>query len=106
MNALCVVSESGTISEKSAMLGFPAFTIRTSIERPIAMDTGSIIVTDIDAANVIPAMRIAIERYASSEIPEALVEYRSDDTSRRVVNRIVALSQFCREWNGVQIVHD
>ena len=42
LNALCVLSDSGTISEESSLLGFPAVTLRDSIERPEALDTGAI----------------------------------------------------------------
>jgi UDP-N-acetyl-L-fucosamine synthase len=106
MNALCVVSDSGTISEESAMLGFPAVTIRTSIERPEAMDTGSIIVTGIHAGNVIPAMRVAIEQYATGDVPEVPVDYQVDNTSQRVVNLILGLTRLHPEWSGVRNADD
>ena len=50
LGAACVLSDSGTISEESTMLGFPAVTLRSSIERPEALDTGSITMTDLDPA--------------------------------------------------------
>ena len=51
LGAACVLSDSGTISEESTMLGFPAVTLRSSIERPEALDTGSITMTDLDPAH-------------------------------------------------------
>ena len=53
LGAACVLSDSGTISEESTMLGFPAVTLRSSIERPEALDTGAITMTDLDPATVV-----------------------------------------------------
>ncbi len=106
MNSLCTVSDSGTISEESAILGFPAVTVRTSIERPEAMDTGSIIVTGIDSRNVIPAMRSVITQYQSGEIPEVPSEYQIENTSQRVVNLVLGLSRLHTEWSGVRMTND
>jgi len=48
MNALCTISDSGTISEESSILSFPAISLRQSMERPEAQDTGSIILTGFE----------------------------------------------------------
>lgn len=106
LNSLCTVSDSGTISEESAILGFPAVTIRDSIERPEAMDTGTIVVTGIDSANVVPAMRSVIAQYENSEIPEIPVDYAIGNTSQRVVNLIIGLSRLHPEWSGVRLKND
>jgi UDP-N-acetylglucosamine 2-epimerase (non-hydrolysing) len=47
MNSLCVISDSGTISEESSILKFPAITIRNSMERPEAIDSGTITYRDL-----------------------------------------------------------
>ena len=62
LGAACVLSDSGTISEESTMLGFPAVTLRSSIERPEALDTGSITMTDLDPATVVAGVRFAMAR--------------------------------------------
>ena len=102
MSALCTVSDSGTISEESAILGFPAVTIRTSIERPEAMDTGSIVVTGIESENVIDSMKVVIAQCDAGDVSEIPVEYRVANTSQRVVNLIVGLSRLHPDWSGVR----
>lgn len=87
-NAKIVISDSGTISEESTMLSFPAVTLRDAIERPEAIDTGSIICTGLEPSDVIDACEITLaqwEHYGPSVCPP---DYCVEDTSRRVVNLI------------------
>ncbi|MCL2736628.1 MAG: UDP-N-acetylglucosamine 2-epimerase (non-hydrolyzing) [Propionibacteriaceae bacterium] len=83
--AKLVLSDSGTISEESSMLRFPAVTLRDFIERPEAVDTGSIITAGIDPESVLDAVSLAL----SLPIPQAPVDYRVPDTAQRVVSCIV-----------------
>jgi len=62
-NAFCVLSDSGTISEESAILNFPAVLIRTSTERPEVLDKGSIIIGGIKADEVIQSVYTAVEMF-------------------------------------------
>ena len=62
-NALCTISDSGTISEESAMLGFPAISLRQSMERPEAQDAGSIILTGFEPDVVLNAIATVIDEY-------------------------------------------
>ncbi len=59
LDSFCVLSDSGTLSEESAMLRFPAVLIRTSTERPEVLDKGSIVIGGIEKAGVIRAIRMA-----------------------------------------------
>lgn len=88
LSARCVISDSGTISEESSMLQFPAVTIRDAIERPEAIDTGSIIVTGLFPDDVIDAVQIAIEQYETNGPATVPDDYQVNDSSRRVVNYI------------------
>lgn len=86
LSARCVISDSGTISEESSILGFPAVTLRDAIERPEAVDTGAIIITGLSPDDVIDSVRIATEQYehdGPTTIPD---DYQIIDSSRRVVN--------------------
>ena len=63
LNAKCAISDSGTISEESSMLDFPAVTIRNSMERPEAIDAGSIILTGVIPEIVLDAVQLAIDEH-------------------------------------------
>lgn len=100
LDAACVLSDSGTISEESSILGFPAITLRDSIERPEALDSGSIIMTGLDADDVERAVRIAMEDGAvSSSMPAG---YEIADTSNRVVRFIASTASRHYQWAGIR----
>ncbi len=101
MNALCTVSDSGTISEESAILNFPAISLRNSMERPEAQDAGTIILTGFDPEVVLNSVRIAINEHL--ECPQKLVhaDYQIPDTSWRVLKLIQGLTTLSNKWYGV-----
>jgi UDP-N-acetyl-L-fucosamine synthase len=96
MNARCVVSDSGTISEESSILGFPAITVREAIERPEAIDTGSIIMTGLDKSHILSCLEVAIG-CAPVTCPAA---YAVTNTSERVLKIILGYVQYInkRVW--------
>ncbi|GAA4892319.1 UDP-N-acetylglucosamine 2-epimerase (non-hydrolyzing) [Tessaracoccus lubricantis] len=87
-SARCVLSDSGTISEESTMLGFPAVTVRDAIERPEAIDTGGIITTGLSANDVVDAVRITITQHHAIGASRTPKDYQVLDSSRRVLNLI------------------
>ena len=87
-NELCVLSDSGTLSEESAILNFPAVLIRTSTERPEVLDKGSIIIGGIKENDVISATEMAISMFENKE-PYVLAEdYKDHNVSLKVVKII------------------
>jgi UDP-N-acetyl-L-fucosamine synthase len=100
-DARCVLSDSGTVSEESAIIGFPAVTLRESIERPESLDAGSIILTGLDPAGTCEAVAAAVDQ-AAAEGVQCAPEYRIADTSRRVVNFILSTVRRHHEWAGVR----
>jgi len=98
MHAICAISDSGTISEESSMLKFPAVTIRNSLERPEAMDYGSIILTGIKANIVLNTIKIAVEEPMDFK---KCPEYEVDNTSYRVLKIIMGLSGLKNRWLGI-----
>ena len=101
-NALCTISDSGTISEESAMLSFPAISLRQSMERPEAQDTGTIILTGFEPAIVINAIGTVIEEFREkntyTEIPR---EYTITNTSWRVLKLILGNTKLSNKWWGI-----
>jgi UDP-N-acetylglucosamine 2-epimerase len=102
LEALCVVSDSGSISEESAILKFPAVTIRDSIERPEAMDSGTILVSGIEPTAVVRCVREVIRQFEFTRTRPLPVDYSITDTSSRVVNLVLGLSGLSNRWSGVR----
>ena len=103
MEAFCAISDSGTISEESSILNFPAVTLRRSIERPEALDTGAIALTGLDKDTLSEGVRIAtasrdVFSGAEREIPE---EYKIQNTSERVVRLITGTAKLTRHWKNM-----
>ena len=85
--AFVTLSDSGTISEESAIIGFPAVSIRTSTERPEAIDFGSIILGNIDSDSMLQATEIAVNTFVENDI-EIPKEYNTQNTSTRIIKII------------------
>lgn len=86
-NAFCVLSDSGTIPEESAILNFPAVSLRNSTERPEALDAGSIVLGNINERDIINAIKLATESYVpGTENP--VKDYRDTNVSIKVVKLI------------------
>jgi UDP-N-acetylglucosamine 2-epimerase (non-hydrolysing) len=105
LNAKCVLSDSGTISEESIILGFPAVTIRDSMERPEALEFGGIVMTGLKAANVIAGIRSVREdgRSAKGTPSQSLpAGYEVTDCSTRVVRFMLSTISRHHEWAGIR----
>ena len=87
-NALCVLSDSGTLTEESNILKFPAVLIRTSTERSEGLDAGSIIIGGIKKDEVLKASELAINMYNNNEVILDSEAYKDENTSIRVVKII------------------
>ena len=100
-NALCTISDSGTISEESSMLSFPAISLRQSMERPEAQDAGTIILTGFDANVVLNSVEMVIEEQVNSSYGAIASEYQIENTSHRVVKLILGNTKLSNKWWGV-----
>jgi len=99
LHARCVLSDSGTVSEESAILRFPAITLRSSIERPEALDSGSIIMSDLRPDRVVAGVEAACTNYLATTAPGA---YEVTDCSVRVRNFILSTALENRFWSGLR----
>lgn len=87
-NAFCVVSDSGTLPEEAAYFGFPAVSVRTSSERPEALDRGVFTIGSISAEQVIQAVELAVNMYRNGDIAAPVPAYTDDNVSTKVVKLI------------------
>lgn len=100
LSAKCVLSDSGTISEESAIMGFPAVTIRDSMERPEAMETGHIEMCGLDSSSVIPAVsRVIGKNSAQPQLPDG---YDVTNFSERVLGFVMSTADRHSEWMGLR----
>ncbi|CAN5652991.1 UDP-N-acetylglucosamine 2-epimerase (non-hydrolyzing) [soil metagenome] len=96
-HARCVLSDSGTITEESALLGFPAVTLRQAHERPEGMDSGVLVMTGLEAARVIEAIDVLLRQHADRNGARRVVaDYEVDDVSTTVVRIILSYIHYVR----------
>lgn len=87
-NAFCVVSDSGTIPEEGAYFHFPAVSIRTSTERPEAMDKGVFVIGSISAEHVLQSVDLAVSMHKNNDDGVAVPAYSDENVSTKVVKLI------------------
>lgn len=87
-NAFCVVSDSGTVPEEGAFFHFPAVSVRTSTERPEAMDKGVFIIGSISSERVLQAVNMAVEMHAWGDDACDVPAYMDTNVSTKVVKII------------------
>ena len=100
--ARCTISDSGTISEESAILSFPAISIRQSMERPEAQDAGTIILTGFDPERVLDSIRLVIAEHAQRSYSRIPDDYTITDTSWRVLKLIQGNAGLSNLWHGIR----
>lgn len=106
MQAFCTISDSGTITEESAILGFPAVTPRNAIERPEGLDQGSILMTGLGPDEILSAVEAVTEMRGlpTEEVDETTLplDYRIQNTSQRVVSLILSTARVSNSWDGIR----
>jgi len=87
-NSLCVVSDSGTLAEESAILHFPAVSIRTSTERPEALDKGGFVIGSISEKSLLQAVEMSISMFNNNELMINVPDYSDKNVSIKIVKLI------------------
>lgn len=88
MNAFCVISDSGTITEESSLLQFPAITIRQAHERPEGMDCGTLIMSGLEKERVLESVHIVTSQFERGIKANLIADYDIENVSMKVVRII------------------
>ncbi|HEY5392592.1 MAG TPA: UDP-N-acetylglucosamine 2-epimerase (non-hydrolyzing) [Hanamia sp.] len=94
-NAYCVISDSGTISEESSILNFPAITIRQAHERPEGMDEGTLIMSGLKTERILQSINIVVSQFSKEKrVTKIVSDYDVDNFSLKVVRAIISYIDF------------
>jgi UDP-N-acetylglucosamine 2-epimerase (non-hydrolysing) len=93
-SARCVISDSGTITEESSLLGFPAVTIRQAHERPEGMDVGALIMCGLTPESVLEAVRTVLAQHSRGHRTRVVPDYDVDDVSIKIVRIILSYADY------------
>jgi UDP-N-acetylglucosamine 2-epimerase (non-hydrolysing) len=105
INAACVISDSGTITEESSLLNFPAVTIRQAHERPEGMDEGTLIMCGLKSPDVISAIEVVMSQHSkSSRVFRLIPDHDVDNVSKKVVRIILSYTDYINRnvWHKQQ----
>jgi UDP-N-acetylglucosamine 2-epimerase len=95
MQALCVISDSGTISEEGSLLNLPAITIRNAHERPEAMDAGTFIMSGLKKERVLDAVEVTIsQRKANENVVDRIADYESRAVSKQLLRTVLSYTDY------------
>ena len=95
MNAFCVISDSGTITEESSILHFPAITIRQAHERPEGMDEGTLIMTGLDANRILESIDVVTSQHIENQnIIKTIPDYETVNVSKKVLRIILSYTDY------------
>lgn len=93
--AFCVISDSGTITEESSILDFPAVTIRQAHERPEGMDEGTLIMCGLKAERVLESITVVNRHHHEKKRPFRMVpDYESNNVSKKVLRIILSYTDY------------
>jgi UDP-N-acetylglucosamine 2-epimerase (non-hydrolysing) len=94
LNANCVVSDSGTITEESSILGFPSITIRNNHERPEGMDEGTLIMSGLCSKNIIDSINVVTKQSKSFKYSKPVADYCVENVSCKIIRLIYSYTHY------------
>lgn len=91
MEALCVVSDSGTITEEASLLNLPAITIRNAHERPEGMDVGTLIMSGLKKERVLDAVRVIVAQHDKTRrVMQPVEDYEAGPVSKQILRVVMS----------------
>lgn len=104
-NAYCVISDSGTITEESSILNFPAITIRETHERLEGMDQGTLIMTGLDKDLILSSIDIVVNQHKENSI-YPIPDYNDDNVSKKVTRLIYSYTEYINNNTWKKNIYD
>jgi UDP-N-acetylglucosamine 2-epimerase len=104
VESLCVVSDSGTITEEAALLNIPAVTIRNTHERPEGMDAGVLIMTGLKKNSVLDAVNVVIQQnHVNSEYFAIVKDYGEENVSKKILRIVFSYYDYINQtiWRKI-----
>ena len=96
-NAFCVLSDSGTVTEESSILKFPAVTIRNTHERPEGMDEGILVMSGLKTKNVLNAIELVTSFYKRKVEFKIINDYDTKNVSKKIIKCIFSYIDYINE---------
>lgn len=95
MEAACVVSDSGTITEEASLLNLPAITIRNAHERPEGMDVGTLIMSGLDSEHVLDAVKVVMAQHQRGPVSQRpLPDYEAVNVAQQVLRVVMSYTDY------------
>ena len=94
INAYCVISDSGTITEESSILKIPALTIRQAHERPEGMDEGALIMTGLSKDRILESIEVVVNQHKNDGPMRIVSDYSIDNVSKKVLRIILSYTDY------------
>ena len=94
VNAFCILSDSGTITEEASLLNLPAVTIRDAHERPEGMDAGVLIMCGMKSIRVLDAVKVATQQHAENRIFQVAEDYQAGHVSKKILRIVLSYLDF------------
>jgi UDP-N-acetylglucosamine 2-epimerase (non-hydrolysing) len=95
MEAMCVISDSGTITEESSLLNLPAITIRNAHERPEGMDVGTLIMAGLKKNPVLDAVRVVVSQHDRKiRTMGAVKDYEAKSVSKQILRIVMSYTDY------------
>ena len=103
-DSYCTISDSGTITEEAAIVGFAAITARDAHERPEGMDSGVLVMTGINAQEMMEGIKLSRLHYESQGMRNVPLSYQDLDVSWRVAKLIQSYTGYVnrKTWHKRQ----